>query len=652
MSREASFGERLRRYRERAGFTQEELAERAGLTGKAISALERGERQRPYPNTVRALADALNLADAERAALIAARAGQGEASAPREAKTAPSRLVAGPPPSTLPGQLTSLVGRETEAKVVLALLRRANIRLLTLTGAGGVGKTRLALVAAEAARDDFPDGVAFVTLAQERDPNLVLAAIVRALEAGEQGEPVSAAQLATILRDRRVLLVLDNVEQVAETAPELADLLIRCPNLKLLATSRMTLNIRGEQEYRVPALELPVEGGMADLAALGRIPAVKLFVERAQAVHPDFTLTAENALAVANLCRRLDGLPLAIELAAARTTLLPPQALLARLMAAGLGVLTGGARDLPARQRTMRDAIAWSYDLLPPAEQAFFRQFSVCQGGATLDAIEAICAPAIATDDYPLDLLGTLLDNNLLHREGADRSDDDEPRYAMLETIRAFAGEQLAAAGELGTARGRHADHYATFALVAGLQLTEAAQIVWLGRLEREWYNVRAAVSVLFDRGEAGRVVDAAWGLWRYWWVRGQRREARGWMDEAMRAGNRLTPQQWARALVLAGSMALGTGDVAAAMPSIAEGLRRCRELGDARDTATALLIDGLLAAGEGGGARAGQSLEESASLFGRAASTGASPSRSATWVRGRSARVMRTRRRRGSRRR
>ena len=624
MGQPAPFGEQLRRLRERAGLTQEELAERAGLAADAVSALERGKRQRPYPHTVRALAEALELADAQRQQLLAA------VPRPPGARVAPSQPAdegtAGEPPaiSGLPGQLTELVGRERETAVALQLLRRPGVRLLTLTGPGGVGKTRLALAVADGVAGDFPHGVTFVPLAPLTDPAEVPGAIARALGARESGGPTPLRHLATALRDRRLLLVLDNCEHVAEAAPAVAELLLACPGLKVLATSRAPLRVRGEQEYHVLPLWLPHPRDAGDVEALQRSPAIQLFVARAQAALPEFELTPANGAPVASICARLDGLPLALELAAARVALLPPGALLARLVGANgqtsLRLLAGGARDLPARQRTMRDAIAWSYELLDPGEQALFRRLAIFAGGCTLGAAEAVCGDDgdRGTDDL-LDRLATLLNNNLLAREvgeGTEGAGTAEPRVRMLEPIRDFAWERLAASGETESLRRRHAAHYAALAVEAAPHLTGPDQLTWLARVAAEAFNLRAAIRALLDGGESKAAIDLVWALWRYWRSQGQQGEARRWAEEALAGGaGALSPAHRARALVVAG-MAWSEADAPAARARLEEGLRLCRELGDRRGQALALLLLGLLAVRDRDAALSQARFEESLRLF------------------------------------
>ena len=397
-------------------------------------------------------------------------------------------------PNNLPLQPTPLVGREREVAEIADRARSEEVRLLTLTGPGGTGKTRLALQVAADLLEEFKDGVFFVILATITDPELVASTIAGPLGIKESGDQPLEESLKAYLRDRNLLLVLDNFEQVLEGAPLVGEFLGACPKLKILATSRIPLRLYGEQEYPVPPLALPDPGVLPPLEILTQYEAVRLFVERARTVKPDFTVTNESAPAVAEICARLDGLPLAIELAAARVRLLPPQKMLQRL-GNRMKLLKGGARDLPTRQQTLRGAIDWSHDLLEE-EKILFRRLSVFAGGRTLEAIEEICDPEGALD--ALEGLESLLEKSLLRQE---EGPGGEPRFVMLETIHEYAREKLQASGEAEEIKRLHAEYFLALAKEAEPELVGPDQVEWMDRLATEHDNMRAALSWALGKG-------------------------------------------------------------------------------------------------------------------------------------------------------
>src|SRR5215212_8988240 len=432
--------------------------------------------------------------------------------------------------NNLPLQATPLIGREREVETVCGLLRSSETRLLTLLGPGGTGKTRVGLQVAAELVDDFEDGVFFVPIAAITDPTLVAPTIARVLGLSEGGAQPPEDLLEGFLRDRQTLLLLDNLEQVLEAAPVVDRLLSTAASLKILATSRTPLGLYGEYEFLIPPLSLPDPESLPPLENLTEYEAVRLFVERARAVRPDFSLAEDNAPAVVEICGRLDGLPLAIELAAARIKLLPPQVLLDRL-GNRLKILTGGARNLPERQRTLRNAIEWSYELLDEGEKLLFGRLGVFSSGATLEAVEAVCD---AEGDLPTDVFegaSSLLDKSLLRQE---EGTGGEPRFVMLETIHEFANAKLEESGEAAELRRLHSEYFLTLSEEAEPELKGPEQEMWLERLEPEHNNMRAALSWAVGRGDSEMGLRLAGALWRFWWVGGYFDEGRRWLEEIL----------------------------------------------------------------------------------------------------------------------
>jgi predicted ATPase/class 3 adenylate cyclase len=518
----------------------------------------------------------------------------------------------------LPAQPTPLIGRAREVAAVRELLLSASSRLVTLSGPGGVGKTRLALQAATELAEAFADGVCFVALASIGDPALVALSIAQALGIKETDAQSPAERIAEHLRRKQILLVLDNFEQVIDAAPLLADLLAAAPQLRLLVTSRAVLRVSGERELAVPPLALPERGHLPPLEELSQYEAIALFTQRAQAVSPGFQLTAGTAPAVAQICAQLDGLPLAIELAAARTKLLAPHALLARLHSR-LALLTGGQRDLPARQQTLRSAIDWSYELLDAGMRALFMRLGVFAGSFSLAAAEAI-ASELSTENrglrnssehsilHPsfsmLHLIEALVDQSLLRQAPGS---DEEPRFALLETIREYALERLESSGEAEQLRRRHALYYLALAEAAEPELLGAEQSAWLPRLDVEHDNLQAALAwCQTDAGDVELGLRLCDALWCYWEIRGLLQEGRRWLEGMLALAPGRTALR-AAALTGAGGLAFNQGDYAAACALHDESLQIRRELGDRRGIAVSLgnLGNVALEQGDLGAARA-----------------------------------------------
>jgi|HubBroStandDraft_1064217.scaffolds.fasta_scaffold07543_5 predicted ATPase/class 3 adenylate cyclase len=493
-------------------------------------------------------------------------------------------------PTSLPVPATSLVGRDEDVEQLRAAMLRPGVRLVTLTGAGGVGKTRLALAAAAALEEAFPHGVFFVPLAAVRDAEVMWKAIAGSLDAGADGPAADA--VAGFLAGRQVLLVLDNLEQLAAAAGVVAQLLAGAPGLVVLATSRRPLHLAGEQARPVPPLQVPGESGVTVVAACG---AAQLFVRQAAAVRPGFALSEGNAADVAAICRRLDGLPLAIELAAARVGLLAPRALLARLEHSL--ELAAGDISRPPRQQTLRDTISWSYDLLAPDLAQAFRRMGVFAGGCDLDALAAVTSTDHARQPaaYALQLAAGLLDVSLIT---VTESADGEPRIGMLETIRHYALERLSEAGEAEDTRGRHARYYAAFAERAPGQLRSLAGLAYLSRLEAEHDNLRAALSWSLEAGAADPASDSGrtaiglrlvQALADFWYNHGHFTEGRRWLQRATELAADEGGAPLARVLHWLGQMLQIQGERDAALPLFERSLAMWRELGEPGEQAREL---------------------------------------------------------------
>jgi predicted ATPase/class 3 adenylate cyclase len=498
-------------------------------------------------------------------------------------------------PNNLPVQPTSLIGREWEVASLVELLRRVDIRLVTLTGPGGTGKTRLALQVAAELSDLEWRGIYFVDLAPVSDSTQVIPTIASTLGLREERSRSPLECLKEEIDQNRLLLLLDNFEQVLDAAVRVSELLVACPQLKIMVTSRAVLRVRAEREFAVPTLRLPDSAQMPDLEALLQYEAIVLFVQRTQAVVPEFRLTDMNAPAVVEIVRRLDGLPLAIELAAARMKLLSPEALLARLNQP-LQVLTSGVRDVAARQQTLRNTIAWSYNLLDAQERALFRRLSDFVGGCTLGAIEAVYGALGNATGLILDIVDSLVDKSLLQRREPGKG--EEPRFAMLETIREYGLELLVASGELESVREAHAMYFLELSERADLDLSASDSPERLDRLEQEHDNVRAAMHWSLEDIERREQIALRMGgaLRSFWYVRGYLSEGLDFLERAMMGSNEVEEPTRAAALYAAARLYEARGDYDRAEPFLVKSLVLYRELGNPERIAYALHLQADIA--------------------------------------------------------
>ncbi len=640
-------GRLLRRHRAASGLTQEELAERAGISARTVSDVERGLRTSVYRDTAGRLAGALGLEDEVRAEFEAIARGR----LTRALSQTSSAAVATRTLESIgvPAQLTRLIGREGEVDAVLSALRSRDVRLLTLTGPGGVGKTRLAVEAASKVSNDFANGVSFVPLGAHHDPELVASMVARAVGLRQARDPLDEA-LVQHLQNKQMLLVLDTFEHLLDAAPLVGSLLEACPRLTALVTSRAALNLRGEHEIIVSPLDLPKDPQHIGGDELHQYAATALFLERAQGLTFDISIEDAAGPLVAEICHRLDDIPLAIELAAARVKHLALKGLRDHLEHR-LRVLTGGPRDLPPRQRAMRDTVAWSHDLLERNEQTLFRRLSLFSGGWTLQAAEFIAG----TKDEPFDVIAgisALVDQNLVLLEG---DSGHGPRYVMLDVIREYAAEQLNVCGDTDAIGRRHAEYYLRLVEEAEPELLGANQGAWYRRLDREVPNFRAALRWSIRSGDADLALRLAGALWQFWRRYGDFTEGRGWLEEALampgehararakalwgiawlayhqadyaysqKLGEQLLalarhgddPLALRNALTIAGQVGMAQARYLEALAPLGEALAICRQLGRSWHLASSLLNLGVATMHTGDSGHAEGLLEDALSLY------------------------------------
>jgi predicted ATPase/DNA-binding XRE family transcriptional regulator len=575
------FGALLRATRLAAGMTQEELAERAGISARTVSDVERGLRGLVHHDTARRLADALELGDQARRKFEVAARGRS--------------AVPGPPlpAGALPTVPTPFLGRARELDGIARVLQTPNVRLLTLTGAGGIGKTRLALETARRVHGSFPGGVFFVSLGELKDASLVAPEIAKAIGVVETGATLESL-LSGTLAGNRALIVLDTFEHLTPAAPLVYSLMLSCPQTTFLVTSRSALRLRGELEFPVPPLEVPSDGSDVHPDDIGAWPATALFWERAKAVRPELELDRRGARLVVEICRKLDGLPLAIELAAARVRHLPLPAVGDQLEHR-LQLLVGGPLDLPRRQRAIRDTVAWSHDLLGAREQKLFRRLSVFTGGGSLAAVQSVCG---FVDDlgYALEGTSALVDQSLVV---VDRN-HPEGRFYMLDVVREYAALRLLESGEANEFARRHAIYYLTLAEEAEPNLVRAGHKEWFDRLNVERANHRLAMAWTIENGETALALRYTVALWRYWRHLGELTEGRRWSDAALAMTGKTPASLRAKALWAASALAFPQADHRRMAELAAEGIELARQSEDPMDLRNLVTIEGMVAMCQG----------------------------------------------------
>jgi predicted ATPase/transcriptional regulator with XRE-family HTH domain/Tfp pilus assembly protein PilF len=610
---EVSFGEWLRRQRKAAGLTQEQLALQISCSTSALKKIEAEER-RPSAPIVERLAEIFNIPSSEHISFLRFARGDWKSVPTLQSGDAPWRVPIPVPPTNLPISLTSFIGREKEVEEIICLINKN--RLVTLTGPGGVGKTRLAIQSSNKLLSQFKDGICWVELAPLTDEALVPQALAKSLGVREIPNQSWNQTLSNFLRSRQLLLVLDNCEHLIAGCAHLADTLLGlCPNLKILATSRESLGLLSEDVWSVPILSLPNLQRMTLIDLLMQFEGIRLFVERASAAKSDFSLTERNALSVAQVCQRLDGMPLAIELAAARVKMMSVEEITKRLDDR-FDLLTAGSRTALPRHQTLRAAIDWSYDLLSDPERILFSRLSVFAGGFTLDAAEVVAAGGGASKSQVIDLLGQLINKSLVTVTMRSENDNAETRYGMLETIREYARERLDELDEVALARQRHRDFFIEFAEQAESKLKGGDQFEWLDRLELEHDNWRAAWECAIE-SDAELALRLASSLLDFWLMRGNPSEGREWLTKLLER-----TKQWgqtarrAHALSVAGRLAHYQSDFTAAWTLLEQALLIARVLGDKREIAFALLWLGRTASRQHDEQMALSLIEEGLSIY------------------------------------